>query len=218
MPKATQRVIGCIQVKGGAGRSTLATNLAGELSKRGKTLLVDCDMPQGTSASWYVVRQESGNAKGTLALETASSHAELIAAVERHPDARYVVLDAPPRIAEITRAILVMSDLCIVPVGASKAEIWATGDVLTLIDEARQVRPVNARMVWTRHRGFTNLAKELTEQAEKELGLPILKTVMALRVAYNEALGDGLTIAEMPDPKGKQEMNFLIEEISRIIR
>ena len=52
----TAKTIGIIQVKGGAGRSTVSTNLAGELSKLGKTVLIDCDMPQGTSASWYSVR------------------------------------------------------------------------------------------------------------------------------------------------------------------
>ena len=36
---------------GGAGRSTVSTNLAEELSKQAKTMLIDCDMPQGTSAS-----------------------------------------------------------------------------------------------------------------------------------------------------------------------
>ena len=38
------KTIGIIQVKGGAGRSTVSTNLAGELSKHGKTVLIDCDM------------------------------------------------------------------------------------------------------------------------------------------------------------------------------
>ncbi|MCB1997034.1 MAG: ParA family protein, partial [Rhodoferax sp.] len=47
------KILGVIQVKGGAGRSTVATNLAGELAKIGRTVLIDCDMPQGTSASWY---------------------------------------------------------------------------------------------------------------------------------------------------------------------
>jgi len=38
------KTIGIIQVKGGAGRSTVSTNLAGELSKLGKTVLIDCDI------------------------------------------------------------------------------------------------------------------------------------------------------------------------------
>jgi len=54
------KVIGLVQVKGGACRSTVSTNLAGELSKQGKTVLIDCDMPPGTPASCFVVRKQKG--------------------------------------------------------------------------------------------------------------------------------------------------------------
>ena len=46
------QIIGIIQIKGGVGRSTLATNLAAALTQIGSTALVDADVPQGTSASW----------------------------------------------------------------------------------------------------------------------------------------------------------------------
>ena len=216
------KIIGVIQVKGGAGRSTVATNIAGELAKIGRTVLIDGDMPQGTSASWYAIREQAGKAGGTdnnLTADTAADHRELIAKVEQYkPDADFIVLDGPPRIAEMTRAIMVLADLCLVPVGASVAEIWATADVLAIIEQAKKVRAIDARMIWTRHRSFTNLAKELTEQATAELGLPILKTSLALRVAYPEALGAGLTVAELPDQNARIELRFLIAEIRRILR
>ena len=212
------KTIGVIQVKGGAGRSTVATNLAGELAKIGRTVLIDCDMPQGTSASWYAMRQQAGRV-GDLVADTAVDHRELIAKVEQHAKtADYIVLDGPPRLAEMTRAIMVLADLCLVPVGASVAEIWATADVLNIIEQAKKVREINARMIWTRHRSFTNLAKELTDQAQKELGLPILKTPLALRVAYQEALGAGLTVAELPDQNARMELRFLIAEVRSILR
>jgi chromosome partitioning protein len=212
------KIIGVIQVKGGAGRSTVATNLAGELAKIGKTVLVDGDMPQGTSASWYAVRRQSGKA-GALLADTATDHRELISKIEAHSQAvDFIVLDGPPRIAEMTRAIVVLSDLCLVPVGASVAEIWATTDVLAIIEQAKNIRSIDARMIWTRHRSFTNLAKELTEQAKAELGLPIMKTSLALRVAYPEALGAGLTVAELPDQNARTEMRLLIAEVTRILR
>jgi len=213
MPKT----IGVIQVKGGAGRSTLATNLAGELSKLGKTVLIDGDMPQGTSASWYAVREQAGKA-GNLIADTAANHAELVERVSQYQDTDYIVLDGPPRIAEMTRAIMMLADVCLIPVGASVAEIWATADVLTIIEAAKKVRPIDARMIWTRHRSFTNLAKELTEQATAELGLPILKTAMALRVAYPEALGSGLTVTEMPDTNARIEMRYLVAEVRKLLR
>lgn len=212
------KIIGIVQVKGGAGRSTLATNLAGELSKQGRTVLIDGDMPQGTSASWYAIRQQGGKADG-LTADTAKDHRELIDKTEHYRQtADFIVLDGPPRIAEMTRAILVLSDLCLVPVGASVAEIWATADVLALLEEARKVRPVDARMVWTRHRPYTNLAKELAAQAQGELGLPILKTPMGMRVAYMEALGAGLTAAEVGDGTARMEIRFLVAEIRKILR
>lgn len=214
------KVIGVIQVKGGAGRSTLATNLAGELSKVGKTVLIDGDMPQGTSASWFAVRQQAAATNdlvSKLTTDTASTHKELVTKIERHQDADFIVLDGPPRIAEMTRAALVLSDLCLVPVGASVAEIWATADVLEIVEQAKKVRPVDVRMIWTRHRAHTKLAKELTTLATAELALPIMKTALALRVAYPEALGSGLTVAEMPDANAKTEVRELVAEVCEII-
>jgi chromosome partitioning protein len=213
------KIIGVIQVKGGAGRSTLATNLAGELSKVGRTVLIDADMPQGTSASWYAVRTRTYGDDPHLAADTVSDHLELIAKAEQHAKtADFIVLDGPPRIAEMTRAIMLLADLCLVPVGASVAEIWATTDVLAIIEQAKKIRQIDARVIWTRHRAFTNLAKELTEQATAELGLPILSTSMGLRVAYPEALGAGLTVAELADQNARNELRFLITEIKRILR
>lgn len=211
------KVIGVIQVKGGAGRSTVSTNLAGALSKIAKTVLIDCDMPQGTSSSWYAVRYEAGKAAG-LICETASSYRELVALVEKHAKADYIVIDGPPRIAELTKATLVLADLCLVPVGASKAEIWATSDILDLIAEATKVKPINARMVWTRHRPQTKLAQELTEQARQELGLQALQTLIGLRVSYIEALGDGQTVAERSDPAAKAELQALIDEVRKTLK
>lgn len=207
------KIIGVIQVKGGAGRSTVSTNLAGELSKLGSTVLIDCDMPQGTSASWFALRDQAGKAKD-LSLETAADHRDLLAKVQQHQEADFIVLDGPPRIAELTRAILAVADLCIIPVGASAAEIWATTDILALIEEAKAIRPVNAWMLWTRYRSFTKLAQNLSDAAKEQLGLPALKTSLGLRVGYVEALGEGLTGAEIQDQNTRLEARYLAAEVA----
>lgn len=217
------KIVGVIQVKGGAGRSTVSTNLAGELSKHGKTVLIDCDMPQGTSASWFAVRQQSKDKQlqlfsDNLTADTASTHRELVAKVEANRDAAFIVLDGPPRIAELTRAILILADLCLVPVGASAAEIWATSDLLALIQEARKVTTVDARMVWTRYRQHTKLAQELSELAGNELGLQALSTALGMRVAYPQALGEGRTAAELPDASAKAEAQALAQEVKQLLK
>lgn len=213
----TAKTIGIIQVKGGAGRSTVATNLAGELSKQGRTVLIDCDMPQGTSASWFAVREQAGNA-GNLVADTATDHRELVAKVEKYKDAAFIVLDGPPRIAELTKAILILADLCLVPIGASKAEIWATSDILDMLAEAKKVKPIHVRMLWTRYRPQTKLAQNLTGLVKDELGLTALGTSLGMRVGYMEALGEGLTVAEMADANAKIEVSFLASEVQKLIR
>lgn len=212
------RVIGVVQVKGGAGRSTIATNLAGMLSAEGKRVaLIDCDMPQGTSASWAAIRLADKPASLTIA--TASNHNELAKQVESlDAEHDYLVLDGPPRIAEMTRAALILSHISLIPMGASAAEIWATSDLLTTIHEAREVKPdLDARILWTRFRGSTKSAQELSHAAQGELGLKELKSKIGYRVAFSEALARGLTVTEWPERTAKVEMLAVGKEIMRIM-
>lgn len=212
------KVISVIQVKGGAGRSTIATNIAGILSSEGKRVaLIDCDMPQGTSASWAAIRLASKPESLTVA--TASSHQELVATVKRlDADHDYLVLDGPPRIAEMTRAALILSHLALIPLSASAAEIWATSDLLGTIQEAKQVKPiVDARLIWTRFRGSTKSAQELSAAAQRELSLKEIKAKLGYRVAFSEALARGLTVAEWPERTARAEMLSVAKEVINII-
>ena len=213
-------IIGLVQVKGGAGRSTIATNLAGMFSAKYKTALIDCDMPQGTSASWYALRQQDDRA-GNLALATAKDHIELVREVDKfnRSQCEVIIIDAPPRIAEATRAILILSQLCLVPLGGSAAEIWATADLLKTIEEAKARKPeVDARIVWTRFRAVTKSAQELSEAVSKELKLKELHSRLGYRVAYSDALAQGRTVLEWPDMVAREEMVALGQEVGRILK
>lgn len=212
------KVIGIIQVKGGAGRSTIATNLAGILSAEGKRVaLIDCDMPQGTSASWAAIRL--ADKPESLTIARASNHQELVAVVKRlDAEHDYLVLDGPPRIAEMTRAALILSHLSLIPLSASAAEIWATSDLLSTINEAKAIKPtVDARILWTRFRGSTNSARELSAAAQSELGLKELKSKLGYRVAFSEALARGMTVAEWPERTAKVEMQSVAKEVINIM-
>jgi len=213
------QIVGIIQVKGGVGRSTIATNLAAVFSINQPTALIDCDLPQGTSASWYALRQaEVPSANLTLA--TAGDFRELVGlAEELSREHRYLIIDAPPRIAEMTRAIIAMSTLSLVPLGASAAEIWSTTDLLQTINEARNYRAdIDARIVWNRYRGNTREALEVSEAASKELGLKELSARLGYRVAYSEALARGLSVDEWLDKNAHSEILALAAEVSSILK
>jgi len=213
------QIVGVIQVKGGVGRSTIATNLAAVFSLNQPTALIDCDLPQGTSASWYAVRKAEVP-PANLTLATARDYRELvICAEELSRDHRYLIIDAPPRIAEMTRAIIAMSTLSLVPLGASAAEIWSTADLLQTINEARLFRSdVDARIVWNRYRGNTREALEVSEAARKELGLKELATRLGYRVAYSEALARGLSVDEWLDRSAHAEILALAAEVKGILK
>lgn len=208
------KTIGVIQLKGGAGRSTVSTTLAGGFSAQAQVALIDCDMPQGTSASWASLRNDDN-----LHLHTAEDYRKLIDLIDSlQAQVDYIVIDTPPRIAEITRAVMVLSDLALMPIGTSAAEVWASSDMLPIIEQAKQARSdIDIRIVWTRYRSQTKAAGEISEQAEEELGLKALKSRMGMRVAYPEALGIGATAAEMNDRMAKLEAMDLINEVLSII-
>lgn len=210
------RIIGIVQVKGGVGRSTLATSLAAALAQSGRTALIDADVPQGTSASWGTLRERAGRS-GKLTVAAVADHRVLVSMTkELVANNDFVVIDGPPRLAEVTRAIMVMSRLCLIPLGASAAEIWATADLVKTINEARERRlDINARIVWNRFRGHTRSARVLGEAAEKQLGLSAFNSKLGYRVAYAEALARGLSVAEWPDHQAREEFAAFVAEVKQ---
>ncbi|NNG13723.1 MAG: ParA family protein [Gammaproteobacteria bacterium] len=212
------KIIGVVQVKGGAGRSTVATNLAASLADKADTVLIDCDVPQATSASWAALRQQQGRL-GKLRVATAADHKGLVRIIKQlHMQCDYIILDGPPRMAELTRAILLVSDLCLIPLGSSLAEVWALADLLETLAQAQQRRPeVDARIVWNRYRGQTKMAKDLRVAVNEEIGLAQLNNRLAYRQAYTEVLARGLSVAEWRDKKAKNEFKALLQEIEQIL-
>ena len=214
------KIISVSHLKGGAGKSTVATNLAAMLSEKGKTLLIDADSPQYTAESWYALRSEAER-EGSLRLEAATDEYNLAAVFKAADRANYdyIVLDGPPRVAKATKFMMGMSDLVIIPVNVSKADIWSTFDTEDLVKEEREVRPnLKVRLLLNRFRGFTNSAHEIAAEAKKELSIPIMKTKLGFRVSYADALGEGLCVSELRDSLATEEIQKLTAETLRLLR
>ena len=102
-------ILALLNQKGGVGKTTLATHIAGELALRGQhVVLLDAD-PQGSSLDWTQRRSQQGlprlfSAVG-LARETLHQEAPELA---RRAD--HVVIDGPPRIAALARSALLAAE------------------------------------------------------------------------------------------------------------
>ena len=76
---------------------------------------------------------------------------------------------------------------------------------------------VDARILWTRFRGSTKSAQELSAAAKGELGLKELGSKLGYRVAFSEALARGMTVLEWPERTARVEFQAVGKEIKRIL-
>jgi len=214
------KIISVIQLKGGAGKSTVATNLAAMLSEKGKTLLIDADNPQYTADSWYALRNEADRTEN-LNLENATDEYDLANVIRQNSaeEYKYLIIDGPPRIAKATKFMMGISDLVIIPVNVSRADIWSTFDTEELVKEELAERPtLKVRLLLNRYRDFTNSAHEIAAEAKKELTIPLMKTKLGFRVAYADAMGLGLSVKELRDPRATAEIEQLTAETLRLLK
>jgi len=122
-------IVALLNQKGGVGKTTLATHIAGELAMRGQhVVLLDAD-PQGSSLDWTQRRSQQGlprlfSAVG-LARETLHQEAPELA---RRAD--HVVIDGPPRIAALARSALLAAERVLIPVQPSPYDLWASAEMV----------------------------------------------------------------------------------------
>lgn len=203
--------------KGGAGKSTVAVNVAAELVHRGRSvLLVDAD-PQGTSRTWAEVAAEAGRPSPTVAAMGATMHRP-----DQLPRLRSsfdcVVVDCPPRAGDVQRAALMVADVAVLPCGPSAADAWALAGSLEAVAEARALRPqLVAVVLLTRVQGRTALGRGARDVLA-ESGLPLLRASLGYRVAYAEALAAGRGVTDYaPADRAAVEVRGLVDELEALL-
>ena len=67
-------------------------------------------------------------------------------------------------------------------------------------------------------RDVTKSAHEVLQEAKKEISIPLMKTKLGYRVAYSDALGEGLCVDELRDARAIEEIKELVKETLNILR
>lgn len=52
-----------------------------------------------------------------------------------------IIIDAPGRVEAVARAVIMASDVVVIPVQPSAYDIWASADVLALLEHPRSINP-----------------------------------------------------------------------------
>ncbi len=202
-------IISLVNQKGGVGKTTIALNMAGCLSERGRRiLLVDAD-PQGSVLQWQSIAEH--HAFDVVHRPSASLLSDRRALTRNHD---HVIIDAPPAIGDITRAVLAASDLAIVPIGPSPLDIWSSKETVALFPEAQKGnRQFAAKLLICRKIVGTRMGKEVRE-ALLTYGIDLFESEISQRIAFVEAMITGRSVLDhAPHSEASKEIRKLCEEI-----
>ena len=188
-------VIAIAQRKGGAGKSTVAANLATALAETGHRVgLLDID-PQRSLARWDQQRGESKKARA-LHFEAPTGW-RLPATLERlKREQDFLLLDTAPHDDTDARLAIRGADLVLVPLQPSAADLWSMDATLDLAKQER--RPV--RLLLNRVPAAGKLREEIEGQL-RDRRLPVLDAVLGNRTAYAQTFMAGLGVVEAA-PRG----------------
>lgn len=203
-------IVAVVNQKGGAGKTTIALNLAAALAAEGtRVLLIDAD-PQQTAQDWAAIRQTPPPFQ-VIGLAKPVLHRDLpnLAA-----DYDHVIIDGAPRNYEVARSAIAAADLVLIPVQPSGADFWASRETVGLVKEVRGFKEAQRAMfVVSRKIGRTVLGRDIAE-ALAEFEIPILQAGTTQRVIYAEALTGGTTVIEQqPQGAAAAEIRSILSEL-----
>jgi chromosome partitioning protein len=204
-------VITVAQQKGGAGKTTLAANLAAALAPKRRVALLDID-PQKSLTRWHELRKARNGQAASLTFSEISGwrlRNELDRLRREH---EILLIDSPPQIDTDAKFAVRGADLVLVPVQPSPPDIWAAEGTLKLAaSEGR-----DARLVLNRAPSASRL-REAVEADMTARKLPTLKSALGNRTGFASAFAQGLGVTEAaPRSTAAAELRSLLEEISRM--
>ena len=176
--------------KGGVGKSTLSTQLAGYWASRGHPVMLGDADRQESAKLWLSLRSEQAAPIATWKLEH-----DYIARPPR--DATHVVIDTPAglhgwRFDDVLR----MADRLLVPVQPSIFDIYAAQDFIDRVGSDHKLRHLRVGLVGVRVDARTRAADQLHAFLSQQPH-PLL-AMLRPTTAYAHMAAHGLTLWDLP--------------------
>ncbi|MGA7934925.1 MAG: ParA family protein [Kovacikia sp.] len=197
LPAKLPKILAFANQKGGAGKSTGAVHAADWFIQKGySSILVDADGQQ-SSSGWI-------------------KDLELPCKVISDPEALFdelpkltqsydiVIVDGPGNASEVTKAVLIRSDLILIPCRDSMIDLASTGKIVQFVRQAKEIRgglPV-AAIYLNAVRDNTILLREAREALQSGI-IPLLNTTLPDRQCIKDSPGQGNTVFRMKGEAAK---------------
>lgn len=184
--------------KGGVGKSTVATNIAGYFASRGhQVMLGDADRQQ-SSRLWLRLRPAEARAISTWDVGDGQ-----LAKPPR--GTTHVVLDTPAGLhGKVMQETLRFADKVVVPLSPSIFDMYATRAFLDELAQHRKAGQMQVGIVGTRVDSRTIAAEKLQEFVES-LGLPVLGFLRPTQ-NYVHLAARGLTLSDVSPGKVERDL------------
>lgn len=202
-------------IKGGSGKTTIATNLAVIRSSEGsKVLLVDAD-EQKSAMDWAQQRAEQGVEDNltTIHLSGKGVYSQIQKMGADYDD---VIIDVGGRDTTSQRSALTVAEVMIVPFKPRSLDIWTLGALKTMINEVKAVNPSLMCIAVVNQadaRGSDNDdAIEVLKECDE---IKCWDLSIGYRKAFGNAASDGLSVIEMKekDKKAVEEVRKLCDYV-----
>lgn len=208
-------------IKGGSGKSTVATNLAVMRSLSGHdVLLVDAD-DQETASDFTIYRNEQMEAQGgagytAIKLTDAAVRTEVLRLKDKYDD---IIIDTGGRDTTSQRAALAVANILLIPFIPRSFDIWTLERVSNLVEEMAIANSGLKPYVFlnrTDPRGQDN--QDAIEVLQESSNLEYLDAPLGQRKAFANASSKGLSVIELrpEDAKAISEVSTLYQRVYNV--
>ena len=207
-------ILVCGGIKGGSGKTTIATNLAVIRAGAGKDVLfVDAD-EQESATIFTAIRKRDHIEKPqytSVILRESQLRSEIERMQTKYDD---VIVDTGGRDTRAQRACLSLADVLILPFNPRSLDIWTIENVEKLLEDMRTVNP-ELRAV-----SFLNRADPVgsDNQESRDIlsevdGIEFAGVTVVNRKSFGKAVALGLSVTELrqKDKKAESEIVALYE-------
>ena len=182
-------VVAVVNPKGGVGKSTLATHVAGYFARQGRTVMLGDVDRQQSSAQWLRLRPPQARS-----IVTWDASGQEVLKPPR--GTTHVVIDTPAGVhGRMVKELLKRADKLLIPVQPSVFDIFATQAFLDELTERRRAGGLDVAVVGMRVDERTLAAERLRAFLEG-VGLPVLSCLRDTQ-NYVHLAAQGLTLFDV---------------------
>lgn len=199
------KTIAIISQKGGAGKTTLAINLAGAAEAQGlSALIVDLD-PQASAKVWHDHRQKESPA----VISAQSKRLPDVLKTAKDAGADVCIIDTAPHSETAALDAAKVADMVLIPCRASYIDLMA---VATTVDILKLAKTPAAMFVLSCVRPGDKSLPDEAASALAQHDIPVCPVRITLRSDCVHALTAGQSISEYaPDGAAAQEVHQLFK-------